>query len=126
MGNSREETVVLVIDDEYTIREVVGGALEKAGYTVIKAKNGGEGLRLLRGMHVDVLITDVIMPEKEGLEIIKSLRSTNSDILIIAMSGAADSDLYLRMAKELGAVVCLQKPFRAHVIVNAVGKVLGK
>ena len=124
-NRTAKRKVVLIIDDEPGIREYVRDVLEKAGYTVLEAVNGKEGLELLRGLHIDVLITDVVMPEKEGLETINSLRSKYRDLRIIAMSGAVNSGIYLKMAQQLGAALCLQKPFLRDQILEAVGKVLG-
>ena len=78
---------VLVIDDDDALREVISGALEFQGYEVAQANNGRKGVDLLDGTLVDLVITDIIMPEQEGVETTLEIRKRFPDLKIIAMSG---------------------------------------
>jgi CheY-like chemotaxis protein len=78
---------ILVIDDERIIRTIVKHALEEDGHEVIEAGDGEEGIQLYRKNPTDLVVTDIIMPRKEGIETIKELRRNYPDIKIIAMSG---------------------------------------
>lgn len=101
---------ILVVDDEADVRELLAEILEESGYRVAQAGDGKEAFtRLLEGP-VDLLITDLIMPEREGLETIARIRAERPEMKIIAMSGSFEPS-YLRAAKLLGADRTLQKPF---------------
>jgi CheY-like chemotaxis protein len=103
---------ILIIDDEEQIRAVFREMLERFGYEVFEATNGEEGLRLQREKPADLIITDLIMPEKEGLETIRELRQEFPEVKIIAVSGGGriGPAQYLDVAKKLGATCTLQKP----------------
>ena len=97
---------ILVIDDELDVRSLVCRILQQVGHEVIEASNGNEGVRLFRENLPDVLITDIIMPEKEGIETIIELRRDFPNVRTIAISGGGktlDRDACLQMAKGLGA-----------------------
>ena len=118
--------LILVIDDEDLVRTTVRLLLEKQGHQVIEAKNGNDGLRVLSGTKVDLVITDIIMPEKEGLETIMDIRTRNPGARIVAMSGggrARNLD-FLTVAKKLGAAHALRKPFTSAELLAAVNQVL--
>jgi YesN/AraC family two-component response regulator len=102
--------------------------LERAGFEVDLASNGNEGLELYKKMPVDLVITDIIMPEKEGLETIREMKRLRPDLKIIAMSGGGkvSSDNYLNTAKIFGASRILAKPFSQKQMVSAVQDLLGK
>jgi DNA-binding response OmpR family regulator len=117
---------ILVIDDNPAVRSILLGALESAGHEVLLASNGAEGLELQRGHSSDIVITDIIMPEKEGLETIRDLRQLYPNLGIIAMSGGGKSvstSSYLTTAGELGAEVLL-KPFHSAALLATVEKLL--
>jgi len=111
---------VLVIDDDEAMREYVCFILKKAGFLVMAASNGVEGLSLVKEQVPDVIITDLIMPEKEGLETIREIRELHPQCGIIAMSGAANSITYLAMADCLGAQIVMQKPLNREQVLGAV------
>jgi len=116
---------ILLIDDEEIFREVLATALQEAGHTVRQAGDGMAGLKLFRQQPAELVITDIVMPEKEGLDTIRDLHRDFPDARIIAMSGglAHDSKLYLHMAEKFGAAAVLSKPFSLsdlHATVNAV------
>ena len=116
---------ILLIDDEEIFREVLAAALTQAGHTVRQAGDGFVGLKLFRERPAELVITDIVMPEKEGLDTIRDLHRDFPDARIIAMSGglAHDSKLYLHMAEKFGAAAVLPKPFSLadlHQTVNTV------
>lgn len=110
--------IILVIEDEPLVRDTIQLSLETAGYNVIIASNGREGVALLKHTKVDIIVTDLIMPEQEGLETIRIVRHDYPDVKIIAISGGGrhvGSD-YLKAANLLGAHYSLRKPFAmAHL-----------
>ena len=119
---------ILVLDDEPSILLMIKKMLEKAGHEVAIALNGKEGMLLFEKNKPDLLITDIIMPEKEGLETIFELRKMYPDLKIIAISGGGriSPDGYLPGAKLLGANMVFQKPLNQKEFVNAVAQLLGE
>jgi DNA-binding response OmpR family regulator len=117
-------TTILVIDDDPGIRRMVRHLLSDAGHVVIEAKDGQEGLRLFREARPNVVITDIIMPNQEGLETIREIRNEAASVLIIAMSGAGSSRMVLDIAGKLGADAALAKPFRAAQLAELVSRLL--
>ncbi len=110
---------VLVVEDERPTREVLEIALANGGYQVVTASDGREALNLARLMHFDLVITDMIMPCKEGIGTIMNLLAFSPEIKIIAMSDRLPGDKgdFLPLAKSLGASAVLRKPFdREHLI----------
>jgi len=118
---------ILIIDDDHHILLMIKKMLERAGYEVDLASNGNEGLKLFKRVQADLVITDIIMPEKEGLETIREMKRLQSDLKIIAMSGGGkiSADNYLETAKIFGASKVLQKPFSQKTMVLAVIDLLG-
>lgn len=110
--------IILVIEDEPLVRDTIRLSLETAGYKVIVASDGREGVAILKHTSVDIVVTDLIMPEQEGLETIKILRRDHPAVKIIAISGGGrhiGTD-YLKAASLLGAHFALHKPFTmAHL-----------
>jgi DNA-binding response OmpR family regulator len=117
---------ILVLDDEPSILLMIKKMLEKAGYEVIVASNGKEGMKLFDKEKPDMVITDIIMPEKEGLETIFELRRMHPDLKIIAISGGGriSPDGYLPGAKLLGANMVFQKPLVQKEFLAAVATLL--
>ena len=105
---------ILVVDDEEGIRTLIRNMLVREGHQVTTACDGVEALRVVDSQAVDLVITDLIMPEMEGVEMISELRRRFPAIKIIAMSGGGMGGAvdYLRLAKALGAGQTLAKPFR--------------
>lgn len=118
---------ILVIDDEPEIREVLRAFLTRAGYQVILAEDGLECSAVFVAHHVDLVITDLLMPQQEGIETILQLRNDHPTTPIIAMSGggrmAGTMDI-LHTAKLLGAVRTFSKPFNPMEMIEAVKLVL--
>lgn len=105
---------ILVIDDEEQMANMVRTMLEREGYRVVVARNGREGLRSFRLDPNDLVITDIFMPEKEGLETIREFQKEFPSVKIIAMSGGssrAEGFSALPLAEKLGASYALEKPF---------------
>ena len=117
---------ILVIDDEDLIREVVKEMLEAEGYVVSTAANGREGLRLYRKEPADLIITDIFMPEMEGLETIRELLRSSPKVKIVAISGGGEKGMlsFLSHAKRFGAVQTLEKPFSREELLTIVSELL--
>ena len=118
--------VILVVDDDPMIRETMQQILETAGHTVVCAENGSRALHEFKARPPDLVITDIIMPEREGIETILELRRLRPDAPIVAISGASRSGNadYLEMARKFGANAILAKPFEADELVAVVNRVL--
>jgi len=119
---------ILIIDDEPSIRELLSAMFTLEGYDVVEAADGDKGMRLLREKPSELVITDLIMPDKEGIEIIIELRRDFPDVKIIAMSGGGviEAEDYLHMAKRLGAHRIFKKPFRITEMLKAVKELLNQ
>jgi CheY-like chemotaxis protein len=119
---------ILVFDDEPSILLMIKKMLEKGGHEVDIALNGKEGMTLFEKNKPDLLITDIIMPEKEGLETIFELRRKYPDLKIIAISGGGriGPDGYLPGAKLLGANAVFTKPLVPKEFLQAVSELLGE
>ena len=109
----RERMKVLVIDDNADLCANLRAGLEIEGYEVLTASNGEQGLKQLAEHKVDAVVTDLFMPDKDGIETIVELRKLSPKVKIVAMSGwtSTQGSDYLRVAREIGASVTLQKPF---------------
>jgi DNA-binding response OmpR family regulator len=114
--------VVLVIDDEVPVRDVVRQVLEEAGHTVLEATNGKSGLWMFREMRPDLAVVDLFMPEKEGIETIRDMRTEDPAAKVIAMSGGGRHGVtaLLEGMTELGATMTLAKPFQNDELLAAV------
>lgn len=113
---------VLVADDEEGIRALFQEALEDAGYEVALAANGREVLETLQVRAIDVVVTDLVMPDQDGIDIIRAIRRGNPGVKTIAMSGAPD---FLGTARLLGASATLAKPVRPQELLEAVRQLCG-
>ncbi|HEX5963389.1 MAG TPA: response regulator [Gemmatimonadales bacterium] len=118
---------ILVVDDDAGIRRALQILLSRAGYRVTQARDGLEALRLWKDAGGDLVITDLHMPEKNGIEMIVELLSHSPGIRIIAMSGGGQTrrlDL-LGNATLLGAVFTIEKPFTLNEMMHVVRRALG-
>jgi CheY-like chemotaxis protein len=122
-GAPASRAALLIVDDEEGVRLYFRTILEQAGYRVLEAANGREAVSTLEREPIDLMITDLVMPDQEGLETVQKLRSRGRNLKIIAISGAASS--YLRVARILGADETLPKPVLAEELLAAVDRVLG-
>ena len=117
---------ILVIDDDDTVRLSVRLALEDAEHQVDEAPDGAAGLERLKIQPADLVVTDIFMPEKEGLETIDEIRRDYPEIKIIAISGGGriEPQDYLETARQLGADRALLKPFDIQLLVDTVDELL--
>lgn len=117
---------ILIIDDDPSILTMLNRMLEKAGYEVDIASNGSEGLEKIESSPPDLLVTDIVMPEKEGLELILYLRRKNPGLKIVAISGGGrfNYEGYLTSAKLLGADLIFQKPLVHKEFIQAISDLI--
>ena len=117
---------ILIIDDEEMVRMTLRQTLEKAGHEVREATNGREGVEMFQADPADLVITDIVMPEQEGVETIIKLRADYPDLKIIAVSGGGriGATDYLEYAKQYGAAHVFEKPFDRKALVAAVESTL--
>ena len=117
---------ILVIDDEQMIRQTLRSILERAGHSVLDAANGREGMRLWRDEPVDVVVTDIYMPEKDGVQVLLEMKHVARKPKIIAMSGGGQKGLldWRTSALELGADGVLLKPFEERTVLFTIQEVL--
>lgn len=118
---------VLVVDDSATIREIVGDALREAGYQVEMAADGEDGLEKARRLLPDVVILDLTMPKRDGLDVATDIKADpkTANIKIIMLT-TRDSEFDQMVGKEVGADKYLSKPFDSQTLLNAVTQVLKK
>lgn len=109
---------ILVIDDDVLLLRTIARILASDGHDVFTATDGGRGMALFHQQRPEMVITDIVMPEQEGIETILTLRREEDPVKIIAMSGR-DIEM-LETAKLIGADDIIEKPFRAHDLVSRV------
>jgi DNA-binding NtrC family response regulator len=113
---------VLLIDDEPMVRKIVRKMLERQGHTIVEAENGRIGLAELRKNPFDLVVTDIVMPEVEGLEVLMNVRQDYPSLPVVVMSGTGHA-LALRsldLASKLGATAILEKPFASDALAQAI------
>jgi DNA-binding response OmpR family regulator len=113
---------VLVIDDDVMVRASIVHILEDGGYEVLSAEDGIRGMAAFRSEHPDLVITDIVMPEQEGIQTINEIRSAKPDAKIIAISGSGrfgKAD-FLKMARHFGAADAIAKPFEPDELLSRV------
>jgi CheY-like chemotaxis protein len=118
---------ILLIEDDEAVRTLLRQTLTQSGHTVVEASTGREGLELFRrAPHTDLVITDILMPEQEGLEVVMALRDTHPPVKIIAISGAGPhgGGDYLAVARAMGASKVLQKPFSIATLIATIDELL--
>lgn len=117
---------ILVIDDDVQILWVIRRILEKEGHKVISAPDGEKGMQLYQNAPYDLLITDMIMPNKSGINLISDILHDYPEAKIIAISGggAIEAERYLQIAQSLGVVRTLTKPFSMQELTEAVKEAL--
>lgn len=118
---------VLVVEDDQSLREMLKESLEKRKYTVITAGDGREALAKFRPSVIDLVITDLLMPEEDGLMVIMKVKEIKPSVKIIAISGGgkAGPGSYLLIAQKLGADLAISKPFLPSELVQKVKEMIG-
>ncbi len=113
---------ILIVDDNLMMRMLIRNIFIDQGYDIEEANDGMEGLEIARKLDIDLVITDIIMPKMEGIELIMNLKRDFPNIKIIAISGG--KPYYLYMAKKLGIERIFTKPLNIHEFLNAVKKLI--
>ena len=114
---------LLIIEDDFNIRLWMSSILENDGHEVVDAENGRAGMELFDPAQIDLVVTDIVMPEQEGIETIGAIRHLCRSVPIIAMSGSPVRT-YLSAAVKLGADAMLPKPFTAARLIAEVDQLL--
>jgi CheY-like chemotaxis protein len=115
---------VLVVDDDPQIRDLLRTVFESKGYTVHAAGDGKQALAMVKGLRPDVVVTDIVMPEMEGIELIRLMRQVARDVRIVAMSGTGEDSPYLKGASLLGADAAVAKPLEIDSLLKMVRELL--
>ena len=117
---------ILLVDDNESFRQPLSKLLQQAGYELRIGNDGFEAVNAFRQQCFDLVITDIVMPGKEGLETIMELRRLQPQLKIIAISGGGrfSPDAYLPMAQRLGATATLEKPFSSEQILDLIASLL--
>ncbi len=117
---------ILLIDDDDAFRNALRLTLIHHGHTVTEARDGKEGIKLFPSISADLVITDIVMPEKEGLEVLMELKKSSPSVKVIAISGGGhlSAEDCLRIAQRMGAVKVLKKPFLSADIMSAINDIV--
>ena len=117
---------ILLVDDDPSFRKATARSLVKSGYEVVECENGEDALRALNQSKPDLVVTDIVMPDMEGIELIMALRKKAPDIKVIAISGGGRNEptQYLTTAKMMGASASIAKPFEPDVLVSEIVRLL--
>ncbi len=115
---------ILVVDDEEEVRHVAAKVLAGAGYEVAQAENGIEAMRVVGAGGCDLVVLDMVMPEKEGAETVREIRRGHPSLPVLAISGVVNGAFYLTTAKHLGASATLRKPFTPQELLQSVAELL--
>ena len=124
MEPAAQPSTVLLVDDDEGMRHLLKRILERAGFVTAIANNGRDALERFRERPIDLVITDMVMPEMDGIELIRALTAERPGLPIIAISGVHDWANYLRMAITLGAKAGIQKPVGAADLAGTVRRLL--
>lgn len=117
---------ILLVDDEESIRKMVRAVLGEGRYSFAEASNGVEALKIMETQSFDLILTDVIMPDCDGIELVLKVRKKLPDIKVIVMSGGGRvrADHYLNLAEKLGAARVFEKPFNTAELRETVAELL--
>jgi DNA-binding response OmpR family regulator len=118
---------LLIIEDDNSVRGLFSQFFEREGYRVCCASNGREGLALLRSVGVDLVITDIMMPEMDGLEVVQEIRRLDAELPIIAISGGMRDAVFnfVSAARDFGANAIFEKPVSLHNLLASVKALTG-
>lgn len=132
MAEQTDIITVLLVEDNESLRDLLRCALDEAGYRVLAAENGRQALEIAESSPIDVLVTDILMPEVNGLELIVELKARHTSCRIIAMTGGGSmlvntiDSLNGRNADVFGTHRTLQKPFQPGELIDALESVLSE
>jgi len=117
---------VLVVEDDAELLQIMARSLEGAGHVVTQAPNGESGLRLFRAEPPDLVVCDIVMPDRDGIELIPEMKALHPAVKIVAISGRQHIGALdvLNLAKRMGADATLAKPFAMDALVALVGSLL--
>lgn len=117
---------LLIVDDDDELRDVLVEVLRSRGYVVRAARDGVEATKAIAKSDVELVVTDLIMPEKDGIQLMNEIRRKYPKVKIVAMSGGGHvpREQYLRIARGLGAHAVLEKPFSSQQLVDLVEQLL--
>jgi CheY-like chemotaxis protein len=117
---------ILIIDDDGLFRSMLSATLVHLGHSVVEAGNGAEGLKLFQRTKLDLIITDLVMPEMEGFEVLMNFKKHDPRPKIMVMSGGVGGTNvdFLEIAKRLGASSVLAKPFSTDALIKAIDALL--
>ncbi len=116
--------LILVVEDAQYLQTLICDTLNIGGHEVVSCGSGKEASRLYKERAFDLIVTDLVMPDMDGLELIRCLRETPSQVPILAVSGASED--MLKIASALGAVATMKKPFSPDELLGAVENILGR
>lgn len=118
--------IIVIVDDDPTIRLIAGEMLRHEDYAVVEASDGDEALGVVAILPVDLVVLDMLMPNKDGLETISELKASHPEVRILAISsgGRMDSGMLLRTALAFGADDALPKPLHADTLTQTVARLL--
>ena len=124
--NENNKSVILIIEDDEQHRGFLCEFLSLSGFDVIAARNGKEGIRLYKNYRSDLVLTDIVMPEMDGFEVVQTILSLDTGMPIIAMSGYSKchKSSYLNMISMLGADAVLSKPINSRKLLETIYKTL--
>ncbi len=126
------DPVILIVDDEEALRRALSLRLEDEDFELLGAENGQKALEIISTKHVDIVVTDLLMPDMGGLELMQKLHEWQMEIPVIAMSGGdvslefLDADSLLQNAERYGAFEVIEKPFKAHDLIAVIHKLLAE
>ena len=120
-------TRILVVDDNASVRTTARALLEAAGFQVVEAESGMAALEVLKSEVVEVVLTDIFMPDTDGIELIHALHRESPDLPIVAMSGGGynDGKDVLAVARLFGAAQIVQKPLTQRKLIGAIRRAIG-
>jgi two-component system, OmpR family, response regulator len=117
--------VVLLVEDDFSLLDMLGRTLERAGFEVTTATHGVTALNHFREMAFDLVVTDILLPQMDGFELIRRLKNESRDVPIIAISGMDDSPQFRDTALKCGATAALTKPISRQELVDLARSMVG-
>ncbi len=120
---------VLIVEDDAMLRRYLEDALQECGYATHAACNGREAMQWLHSHHVDIVLTDVLMPEQDGVRLVAELKRQQADLPVVAMSGRGRADLSvdsLSLVRAMGVEATLEKPFSLAELERTLAFVLSR